>query len=63
MKISTQLIKLIDVKSILTIILTITFAVLVITGAVASNEFLPIFTMVVSFYFGVQTAKKDSGSK
>lgn len=60
MKISTQLIKLIDVKSILTLILTITFAVLVITGTVASNEFLPIFTMVVSFYFGVQTGKSNT---
>lgn len=60
MKIRVQLAKLIDVKSIITIILTIIFAVLAIKGDVMSSEFLSVFTMVIGFYFGVQHEKSKT---
>lgn len=53
-----KLAKLIDVKSIVTLLLTIVFCVLSITANVG-QEFMTIFTVVISFYFGTQTAKKS----
>lgn len=51
--------KLIDVKSIVTFVLTGVFAYLSIIGVVSGEQFLTVFTMVVSFYFGTQTGKKE----
>lgn len=50
--------KLIDVKSIMTLTLTVVFSVLVLRGNVTNEQFMTIFTMIVGFYFGVQSAKK-----
>ena len=55
-----QIAKLIDVKSILTLVLTVVFAVLSIRGTISSSEFLSVFTLIVGFYFGVQHEKKNS---
>lgn len=52
-----RLAKLINVKSIITIILCAVFAYLSIIGAVAAEQFLTIFTMIISFYFGTQSQK------
>lgn len=51
--------KLIDVKSIVTFVLTGVFAYLSIIGVVSGEQFLTVFTMVISFYFGTQTGKKE----
>lgn len=58
-----QLTKLIDVKSILTLILTVVFAFLSVTGTISSSEFLSVFTLVVGFYFGVQHERGNSSEK
>lgn len=55
--------KLIDVKSIMTLLLTIVFCVLACTGVISGGEFLSIFTMVVAFYFGTQSQKKAEVAK
>lgn len=52
--------KLLAVKSIVTIILTGVFAFLAVKGSIDSNEFLTIFTVVVSFYFGTQAEKNTN---
>lgn len=49
--------KLIDVKSIMTLALTIVFCALALMGAIGATEFLSIFTMIVGFYFGTQSQK------
>ena len=49
------------VKSIVTLILTLSFAYLAITGQVSSQDFLTIFLIVISFYFGTQSEKIQSG--
>lgn len=54
--------KLIDVKSIMTLMLTIVFCVLACTGVISGGEFLSIFTMIVGFYFGTQSQKKSAGN-
>lgn len=51
--------KLIDVKSIVTFVLTGVFAYLSIARVISGEQFLTVFTMVVSFYFGTQAAKKQ----
>lgn len=52
-----KLTKLIDVKSIVTILLTLVFAYLSVIGKIESQEFLTIFTVIISFYYGVQYQK------
>jgi hypothetical protein len=53
-----RLAKLIDVKSIVTLLLTGVFCYLSTIGKLPS-EFLTIYTTIIGFYFGVQYAKKE----
>ena len=55
--------KLIDVKSLVTLCLTAVFCVLSVSGKVSAEQFLTIFTVVISFYFGTQYNKKDGDDK
>ena len=59
------LINLLKVKSIITITTTLLFAFLLITKDTIPQEFVVIYTSIISFYFGVQTTKKEQqdGSK
>lgn len=57
-----KLAKLINVKSVVTLILCAVFAYLSIVGQVQAEQFLTIFTVIISFYFGTQSAKKESES-
>lgn len=56
-KISKRVAGLVSVKSIVTIILTIVFTVLALRGDVTGQDFMTIFLMVISFYFGTQSQK------
>lgn len=49
--------KLIDVKSIVTLVLTAVFSALSLNGKISSEQFQTIFTVVISFYFGTQYQK------
>ena len=51
--------KLVDVKSIVTLILTLVFAVLSLKSEISAEQFLTIFTTIIAFYFGTQYAKKE----
>lgn len=53
------LINLLKVKSIITITTTLLFAYLLITKDTIPQEFVVIYTSIISFYFGVQTTKKE----
>lgn len=53
-----RLAKLIDVKSIVTFVLTILFFVLALKGVITGEQVNMIFTTVIAFYFGTQVAKK-----
>ncbi len=52
-----KLTKLIDVKSIVTITLSAVFAYLAVIGKISAEQFITIFTVIISFYFGTQVAK------
>lgn len=53
---------LLAVKSLVTITLTVVFAVLALRGDISGTEFLTIFTTVVAFYFGTQRVNEDKNS-
>lgn len=55
----TRVTKLIDVKSIMTLALTVGFLMLVTNGVIEGREFMAIYTMIVGFYFGVQSSKTN----
>lgn len=50
---------LLSVKSLVTITLTVVFAVLALRGDITGTEFLTIFTTVIAFYFGTQRVSED----
>ena len=54
-----RLAKLINVKSIISILLTIVFCYLSVVGVVAAELFITIFSTVIAFYFGTQMEKKN----
>lgn len=51
--------RLFSVKSIVTLVLTGVFSYLAISGKVDGKEFLTIFTVIISFYFGTQAQKNE----
>ena len=51
--------KLMTVKSIVTILLTIVFCYMAVIGKINANEYLTIFTTVIAFYFGTQVSKDN----
>ena len=61
MEIKKRLAKLIDVKSIMTLLLTIVFCVMALCGVISGQEFLTIFVVIVGFYFGTQSQRKATG--
>lgn len=52
-----KLCKLINVKTIVTFIITAVFAVLALRGSVSPEVTMGIVTTVIAFYFGTQTEK------
>lgn len=52
--------KLLTVKSIVTIALTIVFCVLSLRGVLDPQHFLSIFATVIAFYFGTQSSKETT---
>ncbi len=54
--------KLIDVKSLVTILLTLVFCYLSITKTL-TPEFMTIYTVVIAFYFGTQAGKKQTNTE
>ena len=55
--------RLLSVKSIVTLILAAAFVHLAIQGTVSSQEFMTVFTMVVTFYFGSQMEPADRSGR
>lgn len=53
---------LLTIKSLVTLILTVVFAILSVRGQVGETQFLTVFTVVIAFYFGTQVKKKATGT-
>lgn len=52
--------KLLSIKSIVTLSMCAVFCLLSLRGDLSGQEFLTIFTTVIAFYFGTQTAKAEA---
>lgn len=48
---------LLSVKSLVTLLLTVIFAILALRGDITGKDFLTIFLTVITFYFGTQSQK------
>ncbi|MCI8840633.1 MAG: hypothetical protein HFF25_07100 [Oscillospiraceae bacterium] len=62
--ISHRLTRLLCVKSLVTLLLTVVFAVLALRGEVG-QDFMTVYTVIIAFYFGTQlerTAQKGTGA-
>lgn len=51
--------KLLNVKSIISILMTIVFCWITLAGAVSAELFITIYATVIAFYFGTQTTKES----
>lgn len=51
--------RLLCVKSIVTILLAVVFCALALRGELSADQFLTVFTVVISFYFGTQHERRD----
>ena len=54
---------LLTVKSIVTLILTVTFSLLSADGRISGEEFMTVFATVIAFYFGTQHEKQENKKK
>lgn len=59
-KLLDKIARLVDVKSLVTLTLTAVFAILALKSIISGEQFLTIFTVIISFYFGTQVNKKGS---
>lgn len=57
----TRVANLITIKSIVTLIMTVVFAVLSLSDKISPEVFISVFTVIIGFYFGTQ--KVDDTSK
>ena len=51
--------KLMNVKSLVTLILTLVFSIQTIRGYILPEQFQTVFTTVIAFYFGTQYQKNN----
>ena len=56
-----NLANLLKVKTVVTFVVVLVFAVLSMRGDISADNAMIIISMVVSFYFGIQHEKKESG--
>ena len=54
---------LLNVKTIVTFVITGVFATLALNGTLDADKALTVITMVITFYFGVQHEKKNTEEK
>lgn len=56
-----RLSKLLTVKSIVTILITLVFCYLSIIKVIPYDTFMTVFSVVIAFYFGTQYEKQNKG--
>lgn len=57
-----RLARLLCVKSLVTLALTAVFAVMACTGRI-DQDFMTVYTVIIAFYFGTQTERKNQEEK
>ena len=54
-----RLSKLLTIKSIVTLLLTLVFCYLSVIRVIAPELFMTVFTVIIAFYFGTQAEKRN----
>lgn len=54
--------KLLSVKSLITLPLTLVFCCLAVTGKVSADQYLTVYSVVIAFYFGTQYEKNHTNT-
>ena len=54
---------LLSVKRLIALSLTATFVYLSIIGVIDADKFIPIYTLIVGYYFGQSTVKESKGGE
>ena len=54
-----RLANLLTIKSLVTLTAAVVFGVLALRGDLSGDQFLTVFTVIVAFYFGTQSQKKE----
>ena len=62
MTLKEKLVKLLNVKTVIAIILTGIFGYMAIIGYITAEVFMPIFTMVIAFYFSDDNKNKNDNN-
>lgn len=57
-KVTKRLANLLSVKSLVTLCLTVVFAVMALNGNI-SQDFMTIYAVIIAFYFGTQSQKQQ----
>ena len=55
---TNRLARLLCVKSLVTLMLTVVFAIMALTGEI-SRDFMTVYTIIIAFYFGTQLEQKN----
>lgn len=58
-----RLTNLLSIKSLVTLAMTVVFALLAALGRISPQEFLTAYTVVIGFYFGTQFQKSGGSQK
>lgn len=62
-EICSKLAKLINIKSIISLMLTFVFCWMALVRLVTPELFITVFATVIAFYFGTQTTKENLANK
>jgi len=60
MSLKERIAALLKVKSLVTLALTVVFCGLAWREVISGEQFMNIFTVVIAFYFGTQTGRKEN---
>lgn len=52
--------KLLTVKSIVTLLLTLVFSILCVTHIISAEDFMTVFMVIIAFYFSSQAEKPNN---
>lgn len=51
----------VSIRKTIAVLVTLVFCYLSITGKITSSEFIPVFSMIIGYYFGKSTALDTPG--
>lgn len=54
-----RLLKLLSIKSLVTLLTTFVFCILSLKGVITADVFMTVFVVIIGFYFGTQKVKDE----